>query len=170
MLVKKINTILCTFLGFAFLIGCSQTPLYKPASKNTYGYAEAQIAPQHYLVSFMLANANNPKKAHDYALKRAAELTGEQGYDWFNVLNVQTKKHQGERIKSASSSFQSSPQVSRRCGLLTCETQVNYNKNYNYGVEDLSVRRGYVEVVIEIKMGKGIRPNTENIYSASFME
>lgn len=170
MFVKKVNGVLCVFLSFIFLSGCSQTPLYKAATKNSYGYNEAQIAPQHYVVSFMLANASNQKKAHDYALKRAAELTSEQGYDWFNVLDVQTKKHQGKTIKLASSHLQSPPQVSRRCGLLTCDTQVHYDADYNHSIEDLSAKRGYVEVVIEIKMGKGIRPNTDNIYSANFME
>jgi len=160
---------LCVFLGFIFLSGCSQAPTYKAADKNKYGYSEAQIAPQHYVVSFILLGAGNQKKAHDYSLKRAAELTSEQGYDWFNVLDVQTKKHQKETVKSASSHLQSQPQVSRRCGLLTCDTQIHYDAN-NHGFDDLSVRRDYVEVVVEIKMGKGIRPNTDDIYSANFME
>jgi hypothetical protein len=73
---------LAPLLALAALAACAVPTPYQPLTGGL-GYEEAKIAPEQYRVSFT-GNARTSKEVVDrYLLQRAAELTREQGYDYF---------------------------------------------------------------------------------------
>ena len=68
-----------------FLSGCA-TP-YQPMSALG-GYREVQLAPNIYRVMFFGNGYTNGELAIEYALRRCAELTQQNGYRYFGILGV----------------------------------------------------------------------------------
>lgn len=76
-----------TFVSTAVLISaCATGPsAYGPAgSDSAYGFSNYAIEQDRYRVSF---TGQSEAEAHDYALLRAAELTLEQGYTHFKIVD-----------------------------------------------------------------------------------
>ncbi len=62
-------------------------PTYGPArSSNDSGYSEYRLDDNRYRVQYRIENANN-QLAQDWALRRAAEVTLNQRYDWFQIIS-----------------------------------------------------------------------------------
>lgn len=79
-------------LGFAALAlglaACASTPapVYGAApSTGGAGYSETQIESNRYFVTFRAPSGAETARLEDYALLRAAELTIQNGHDWFWV-------------------------------------------------------------------------------------
>ncbi|WP_029753448.1 hypothetical protein, partial [Pseudoalteromonas sp. TAB23] len=102
--------------------------------------------------------------AGDYALLRAAELTQAQGYDWFVVTNKETFVESKSQAPASSISASHSQQYERSCGLLTCETRARPTSSVGVQVSN-NDKRKEVHTLIDIKMGKGIKPS-DNSFSA----
>ena len=68
------------------LAGCAAGPsAYGPVDKNSsYGFQQTQIEHDRFRVSF---TGKSQTEAQDYALLRAAELTLDQGYSHFRVID-----------------------------------------------------------------------------------
>ena len=60
---------------------------YGPADEKGYGYQDTRIESDRYRIVFAGDGATSPDLVEDYALLRAAELTVENGYDWFRVVS-----------------------------------------------------------------------------------
>lgn len=58
---------------------------YGPAGAGGYGYAETRVESDRYIVTFSGNSSTTAGQAEGYALRRAAELTLQEGYDWFRV-------------------------------------------------------------------------------------
>lgn len=72
----------------AVLAGCTTTTAYGPAMRpGAIGFAERPIESDRWRVSFRAGSDAPPELAQDFALRRAAELTLERGYDWFRVVD-----------------------------------------------------------------------------------
>lgn len=89
------------------LAACAMTgappPYAAAASSNSVGYSETQIESTRYFVSYRAPNGAEAARLEDYALLRAAELTLENGREWFWVdrrsLDQQTEgRSNGPRI------------------------------------------------------------------------
>lgn len=66
------------------LSACSTSPsVYAPAGDNGYGYSEQRVEQNRYRVSYAGNSATPRERVEDYLLYRAAELTLENGYDYF---------------------------------------------------------------------------------------
>ena len=161
--MKKIFWILL----FVFILSaCTSAPSspYKAAKGSGYGYSEKSLGTNNYRIEFKIANGNT-RKAEDYAILRAAELTISQGYDWFEVKNrYLTHNDMDKRNKNVNDSDRySREQISRECGLLGCRTQVRSMPEPDVDNEILSRE---ASVIVEIIFGKGIRPAKQNIYDA----
>jgi len=66
------------------LAACASLQPYGPAmSANGQGFTEQRIEANRYRVTYQGVGA--PQPVSDLAFRRAAELTLEQGYDWFEV-------------------------------------------------------------------------------------
>ena len=75
------------YLALALAVsGCASAPAYAPAKKpGALGYSSQQIETGRHVVSFTDAD---PARARNLALLRAAEITLEEGRDWFEVTNA----------------------------------------------------------------------------------
>ena len=69
------------------LAACANAPtVYAPSGDSDRGFSEQQIESDRFRVHFDAGSDVNFNEAEDLALRRAAELTLEQGGDWFVVV------------------------------------------------------------------------------------
>ncbi|WP_300527667.1 hypothetical protein [Maricaulis sp.] len=69
------------------LTACVSAPtVYGPAGGSDRGYSQQQIESDRFRVSFAAGSDLDYGRTEDLALRRAAELTLEQGGDWFLVV------------------------------------------------------------------------------------
>jgi hypothetical protein len=131
------------------LAGCATSSGYGPAtSGSSSGYTEQKIEETRYRVSY---RANNPDFAENGALRRAAELTLAEGYDWFTVV---TRDLERTRSGGGSSVGLGGGNIGRRGGV-------------GVGVSvPLSQPRERVNARVEILMGSGERPEGPRSYDA----
>lgn len=144
------------------LTACSSQPDYRAAKGNGYGYAEQKISDNYYRVTFK-ARGDDSGEAKAYALRRAAELTAEQGYDWFMVVDKETVT---EREPDAASRVGTTYQHTtvQDCSLLGCRSRTVTRPQYEVGLS--MGGRDQVEAVLEIRLGKGVMPEGGNSYPA----
>jgi hypothetical protein len=161
--MKKIFWILLSIL---IVSACASEPLspYRATKGSGYGYKEKSLGANSYSVEFKVANGN-VKKAEDYAILRAAELTTLQGYDWFEVKKRYSRDDKFDKRdkKFNDSDIYSREQISRECGLLGCRSQIHNMPESEFNNEIL---RAEASAVLEISFGKGVRPAKQNIYDA----
>ncbi len=158
---KEAKRFLSLLIIVVTVCACSNTTKspYKPANNAGFGYKETRLADNSYRVEFKFSGTS--KNAHSYALRRAAELTIEEGFDWFIVLKRDTLTGQDKKFPSARVS--SRPLITRNCGLLGCRDTVHQMPDF--GAQEEMVDRDST-AVLNIKMGKGVRPALENTYDA----
>ena len=77
------------------LAGCATPTPYQPAppGRSTYGYSNYRIDDTHWRVSFAGNSLTSRETVEKYLLYRAAELTLEQGYDWFDTTDRHTERN-----------------------------------------------------------------------------
>ncbi len=82
--MKKFSTLLFA----ALLAGCAATGPggYSAATGDDFGYTEMRIEENRYRVVYRGSAGMPPEVVEDYALRRAAELTIQNGFDWFRVV------------------------------------------------------------------------------------
>ena len=159
--MKQLMSVLMIFTAL-LLSACSSQPDYRAARGSGYGYSEQQINDNYYRVVFK-ARGDDSGKAKAYALRRAAELTAEQGYDWFVVVDKETMT---ERQRDSDNRLGASYQTTtvQDCGLLGCRSRTVQQPSYEMGLA--ANTHDQVESVLEIRMGKGIMPAGANSYPA----
>ena len=85
-----------------FLAACATGPsAYGPVDENSrYGFQQTQIEEDRFRVSF---TGKSEAEAHDYALLRAAELTLDQGFSHFRVLDgyVEDDRRRGSNVSTS---------------------------------------------------------------------
>lgn len=76
------------------MAGCASVPIYEPAlDKNDFGYSDQRIEENRYRVSYN-GDASTPRATvENYLLYRMSEITLEQDYDYFKVINTDTECH-----------------------------------------------------------------------------
>lgn len=145
------------------LMACASSPVYSPASDNGFGYSHSQLDSNSYRVHFKM-RGDDSKQAMDYAMRRAAQLTLENGYDWFVINDQQTLTHTRENADPSISHSQTMV-VTRDCGLVGCKTRSYPVHQTTFGTQ-LESSQSMVESIIAIRMGKGIRPQSDSSYDA----
>ncbi len=156
----RIFSISPVLLFATMLVACSSQPDYRAANGNSYGYSEQKISDTYYRVTFK-ARGGDSDQARAYALRRAAEITDAQGYDWFVVVDKETliARQQDDRSHLGAGYQQTTVQD---CSLLTCRSQTLTRPQYNVGIHGGG--REHVEAVLEIRLGKGVMPDSANVY------
>jgi hypothetical protein len=72
----------------AMLTACASTPtLYAPASGDGHGYSQQRIEQDRFHIRFAAGSDMDIREAEDMALLRAAQVTLEEGGDWFIVVS-----------------------------------------------------------------------------------
>jgi hypothetical protein len=94
--MKRLIIAATALLALGGLSACETATPYqplKPGSASSGGYSEVKVEQDRWRITF----AGNSMTARDtvetYLLYRAAELTVNQGYDWFETVDRQTYKH-----------------------------------------------------------------------------
>lgn len=151
------------------LAACATPTPYRPADeRGAQGYTETRLSDARYRVTFTGNTITERETVQDYALLRAAELTLQQGYDWFQVVaRDQDRKQRSYTSGGADFITPSSTTVVQRCGLLTCDTAVATSPGFStgFGAGVTSTSTAYVSS-LEITLGKGTIPKTADAYDA----
>ena len=153
---KKAITVTMLAASALALTACASLAPYGPQmGARGQGYAEQQIETNRFRVSYNGVGAAGP--VADRALYRAAQLTAERGYDWFEV----TQRWIDGRPDSAGGVR---PNVSigagggRYGGWSTSGVGVGVGLNLS-GPSATST-------TLEIVMGRGEKPNRAEVYDA----
>jgi hypothetical protein len=158
------KTLITIILMTLLVTACASKPDYRPANKGSVGYSEQKITNDRFRVQFKSVS-NSVADAADYALLRSAELTQEQGFDWFVISSKETFV-ESEKVEPASAIGLSQQQrIERRCGLITCETYRRPISEVGVSFNSANSRKE-VHSILEIRMGKGVMTN-ESSYSAA---
>lgn len=70
-----------------FVAGCASQSVYAPADSGELGFRETRIENNRWRVSFTGGSDLPSPRVADLALRRAAEVTLANGYDWFEVVH-----------------------------------------------------------------------------------
>lgn len=90
MRVATLPLLLLVLVALGACAGAGPTP-YRPAERpGGQGYSEEQLAPDRYRITVAGNALTRRDRVEDYLLYRAAELTLQQGYDHFLLLERQT--------------------------------------------------------------------------------
>lgn len=144
--------VLCLLLS-----ACANQPAYKAAGDGRYGYKDSPLGKDRYRVSYV-QRGKETTKTMDYALLRAAEVTLLEGYDWFTIVDRETLVDR-KRVPSTQVSIAYGRGTVHGCGIFGCP--------YGTGVGvSTGVSGNEVEVILEIRLGKGVRPETGDSYDA----
>lgn len=131
------------------IAGCASGyygPHYERAtSQYDDGYSEFRLDENRYRVQYRLENGD-PQLAEDWAMRRAAELTIQHGYDWFQVL-------------SRSSAY-SDDDFRRYDNYQHYDDRYDERPRYDSRYNDDSL------AVIEVLMGNDPPPRSASVYDA----
>lgn len=147
---------LITAFALLSLAACaSALTRYGPAaSASEMGYREQRLEQERYRVSFRGNPDLKGPQVEDMALRRAAELTIQNGYQWFNVVSRYTDLAGGSYsptgptigIGGSSGSFGSG---------------IGVGVGFNFGGDSRQF-----ESTLEVLMGRGAKPADPNAYDA----
>lgn len=85
-------------LGLALAAGlaaCATPTPYQPnvpGQQTSGGYSELRLEPNRFRVTFTGNSLTSRETVEAYLLFRAAELTTQQGYDWFSIVDRHTDR------------------------------------------------------------------------------
>lgn len=163
------KTILPIAVWGALLSACASQSAYAPAEKpKAAGYTETRLADNRYRVSFTGNSVTPSGTVKDYALLRSAELTLQQGNDWFRVLDRDIdKKVNSYTSAGAGADFPGQTSVYQSCGLLSCQSTVVSSPGFSSGagIASTSSSTAYSST-LEILMGKNPQPQNVDAYDA----
>lgn len=150
--------------GLLVMGACASAPEYRPASSSrAAGYSETQVETNRYMVSYRL-NRDDVAEAQSLALRRAAELTLENGFDTFELVSKSTDS---ERERETSPrSLGGDTVVQRDCGLLGCSTSVARVPSDPF-YSDIDREQNTVTVTLEIIMSDKDASVSPSLYDAS---
>jgi len=142
------------FAATALLAACATSvPVYQPAqTENALGYRDYPIESNRYRISY---RSSSEEAADRFALRRAAQLTANNGYDWFEVVN---------RSADRDANANSGSRVSIGGGTGSYGSGVSLGGGIGFGLGSSS--SGNTLVRLEVVMGAGPRPDRPNTYDA----
>lgn len=96
--MKQVIQIATMLIAAVLLAACATATPYRQAqSQNDYGYQAQKIEENRYRVVFSGNTQTDRQTVENYLLYRAAELTLEQGKDYFVITNSSTEKNVEQR-------------------------------------------------------------------------
>jgi len=91
---KKIAAAAVVLALAGVLAGCVTPTPYQPnipGQQTSGGYSEIRVEPNRWRVMFAGNSVTSRETVESYLLFRAAELTTQQGYDWFAMVDRRTE-------------------------------------------------------------------------------
>ena len=143
------------------LTACASAPTYTPATRTgAAGYSEAAIESNRYLVTYRAPGAGDAALVQDYALLRAADLTLQNGRDWFWVDRRTLDEDLAAR--------RSGPSVGVGIGGGSWGGRsgggVSVGVNFPIGAGSSTQRAQ--SATLEVRFGEGVKPDDPNAYDA----
>ena len=146
-------------LAFAALLSaCASSTAYGPAAETGYGFNETRIEQNRYQVSFSGNSLTDLQTVERYLLYRAAELTVQNDYDYFIMVNRQTDE---------DSSYRSTGFAQPNFALQYYSPSWGWRHSYSPFYNDVDMREvSRFEALAEVLMGSGTKPADVNAYGA----
>lgn len=94
----SLKTLLGSLAAMTIIAGCATSTPYQPAIDGKSGFNQQQIESNRWDVSFSGNSLTDRQTVETYLLYRAAELTVEQGYDYFHVADSDTNEDRSVRV------------------------------------------------------------------------
>jgi hypothetical protein len=159
------KTLVVAGLSAFALTACASDPAPRAASNAwSEGYTQRALSANRYLVEYRMDGADY-QRAYDLALWRAAQLTLQQGYSSFEVINRDFATDPGTR-PSTSFNTQYASSYRRSCGLVSCTTTVAPS-SWNRVQLDFDGRSPSRVVSLEVILARETTPNAPNSYLAA---
>lgn len=154
-MMKRLAIALTGLSALALSACASLAPYGAQQGPNGQGFSEQRIESNRYRVSYNGVGAAG--RVADWALLRAADLTTEQGYDWFEVTQSWTDGRPGGAggVRPSVSIGGSS---SRYGGYSASSVGVGVGLNFS-GPQPTST-------TLEVVLGRGQKPDRPNAYDA----
>ncbi len=142
------------FVGLVLaLSACASAPPYRAADRaDGAGYSEQVIEANRYRVRYTGTAGMTMDEVQNYTLMRAAELSLEKGYDWFEVV-ARDSTTEKETERGLETDFGRDYEVTRSCGLLGCTQRAT--PVITRTESSIETTRTIYEHVLEVVMGKG---------------
>lgn len=145
----------------AGLAACATPTPYQPAIDTPYGFAEQRIEPDRYRVTFSGNTITDRETVENYLLLRAAELTLQQGYEYFRVV---TRDTDAETRQYATSAY---PGYGFNAHYRYYHPRYGWYGPYSPFFNDVEVRESTrYQAIAEIKFGPGPYPDAANVFNA----
>ena len=153
-MMKRLAIALTGLSALALSACASLAPYGAQQGPNGQGFSEQRIESNRYRVSYNGVGAAG--RVADWALLRAADLTTEQGYDWFEVTQSWTDGRPGGAGVRPSVSIGGGS--SRYGGYSASGVGVGVGLNFS-GPQPTST-------TLEVVLGRGQKPDRPNAYDA----
>ncbi len=154
---------LLIFSCVTWLYACGSSSDLDTGYERDFDFSESRITDNRYRVNVQGDADVTGDEVKDVALLRAAELTLQNDYDWFRVLNQETQQQTGAPVTTTTRS--PAQQVYRDCGPLGCTTTIT--PAYT-GADVVTVHESdRYSTSIEIVMGDGNLDDPTSAYDAS---
>ena len=154
-MMKRLAIALTGLSALALSACASLAPYGAQQGPNGQGFSEQRIESNRYRVSYNGVGAAG--RVADWALLRAADLTTEQGYDWFEVTQSWTDGRPGG-AGGVRPSVSIGGGSSRYGGYSTSGVGVGVGLNFS-GPQPTST-------TLEVVLGRGQKPDRPNAYDA----
>lgn len=142
------------------LSACASTPTYTPAmSATSAGYSETQIESNRYFVTYRAGGAADANLLQDYALLRAADLTLQNGRDWFWV-DRRNLDQEAERSSGPSVG------IGIGTGSWGRHSGTSVGVGINFPIGSGQRAQSARSATLEVRFGEGVKPDAENAYDA----
>lgn len=161
--MKLAIPVLC---GLVLATACAAGPEYRPAlTDDDQGYSSSMIDTGRYRVSYTGDSGQSASEVQNLALLRAAEVTLDNGGDWFEIITDNTSGDVRTRKRLADQGVNTMPELRRDCGVLGCTT-----RGFPVSVRDSDIEsetRVVYDHTMEILIHQGTKPpNTPTAYDA----
>ncbi|MEW6537864.1 MAG: hypothetical protein AB1448_04645 [Pseudomonadota bacterium] len=153
--MKRLALALTGLSALALTACASLAPYGAQMGPNGQGYSEQRIESNRYRVTYNGVGAAG--RVADWALVRAADLTTEQGYDWFEVTQSWTDGRPGG-AGGVRPSVSIGGGSSRYGGYSASGVGVGVGLNFS-GPQPTST-------TLEVVLGRGKKPDRPNAYDA----
>ena len=154
-MMKRLAIALTGLSALALSACASLAPYGAQQGPNGQGFSEQRIESNRYRVSYNGVGAAG--RVADWALLRAADLTTEQGYDWFEVTQSWTDGRPGG-AGGVRPSVSIGGGSSRYGGYSASGVGVGVGLNFS-GPQPTSTK-------LEVVLGRGQKPDRPNAYDA----
>jgi len=157
------SRVLTSMAALAFLAACATPTPYQAADGSRSGYEETQIETNRFRISFQGNSLTERDTVETYLLYRAAELTVEEGYDYFTVVSRATDEDTRVTASGMGSSYYSAfpvhyayyhPRWGWRGWHDPFWNDVSYRESTRY------------EASAEVFLGRGTKPDDANAFDA----